>query len=449
MSIKTKKIIAVVCTFFLAAAVYIEAQNTVVSPYSRLGLGELQHSNMPHIRAKGGLGATDWSYRNLNITNPASYAYLRSASMNAGFNIQYNKLSDQDTDVDIWGGGMNSLVVGFPLINTINEMLEETYSDWRYGTVIGLQPYSTIGYEIESTGVDPELGEIRRSFEGSGGSQMLFAGQAIRYKNTSIGFNAGYLFGSLEQNRRMGFPNVSVHYANEFEDEIKMRSFYWKAGFLHNFILNRNEDNPYHDNRGKPIDYITIGAHGKAATNFTNNSNSLHLGRHIFANELVDTLFQADNLRSSGQLPPEFGFGASYVRHERFEIGFDIEAGLWSQYKNEAKREELKNSFRLGVGGSFTPDHQSITSFFQRVTYRGGLYYYRDPRVASGSQLTEYGLNFGASFPFIVQRQVSSLHTNFQIGRRGVDTALEEFFINLSFGFTVNDNTWFIKRRYD
>ena len=449
MSIKTIRIFTGVLGLLLAGIVLAEAQNSVVSPYSRIGIGELQDPNMTHIRAKGGLASTDWSYRNLNLTNPASYAYLRSASMNAGFNMQFNRLSDQESGVNIWSGGMNTLAVGFPLINTINEMLEETYSDWRFGSVIAMQSYSGIGYEVESTDSHPEIGEIRRNFEGSGGTQILFLGQAFRYKNTSVGFNAGYLFGSLEQERRVGFPDVSVHYANVFEDEIKMRSFYWKVGFMHDIILNRNLDDPYHDDRGRPIDYITIGAHGKAATNFTNISNSLHTGRHIFAAGAVDTLFQASDLRSSGQLPPEFGFGASYVRKNQYEIGFDFETGLWSQYENEAKAEELKNSFKVAFGGSYTPNHQSITSFFERVTYRAGFYYHRDPRVVSGTQLKEYGLNFGATFPFTVQRQVSSLHTSFQIGKRGVSGGLEETFINLSLGFTVNDNTWFVKRRFD
>ncbi|TVR83105.1 MAG: hypothetical protein EA409_03415 [Saprospirales bacterium] len=427
---------------------YGYSQNTIVSPYSRLGMGELFGNSMTNVRGKGGLSSTDWSYRNLNLANPASYSYLRAASLNAGFNIQYNRFSDDVSGVNIWSGGMNTIAIGFPLINTINEMLDQTYSDWRFGTVVALQPFSGIGYEVESIDSDPEIGRMRRNFRGSGGTQLLMLGQSVKFMNTSIGFNGGYLFGSIEQERLVSFLDAGVHYINGFNDDIKVRGFYWKVGLMHDIILERSDSDPYHDGRGRPLRYITLGAHGKAATNFTNTANSLYIAQHEFVLDR-DTLFSSSDLRSSGQLPPEFGFGASYVVKNKWELGFDIEMGLWSRYENEAKPEELKNSMRLAVGGSYTPNHESITSFFERVTYRGGIYYFKDPRVVGGDQLEEFGLNLGASFPFIVQRSVSSLHTSLQIGRRGISGGLQETFVNLSFGFTVNDNSWFLKRRFD
>jgi len=437
------------CLLFLGFALELKAQTSVVSPYSRIGVGELQSPDLSFLQGSG-LSSSFWSYRDLNLANPASYAYLRTASLNIGFNVQYNNLRDDNSSTDVWSGGLNTIAIGFPLINTVNELLEQTYSDWRYGSVIALQPYSGVGYDMQSTEIDAELGSVISEFSGTGGTQLAFIGQSIRYKNTSIGANLGYLFGSLEQSREVTFADLGFHYRNVFEDDIKTNGFYWKVGFMHDIILNRSDTDPYFDDRGKPLTYISIGLHGKPATGFNSKSNSLHMAQHL--SERIptrDTLLFVQDDKTSGQLPPEFGLGASYNIKDKLMAGFDIQLGLWSQYENDAREDELKNSFRMSVGGAYTPDHNSIHSFFERVTYRAGLYYYQDPRVANGQQLEEYGLTFGMSLPFIVQRNRSTMHTTFKLGRRGIDEGLRETFFNMSFGFTVNDNTWFIKRRFD
>lgn len=441
------KLYAVIC--LLLIPFIIDAQSSVVSPYSRIGLGQIHDQNLPHIKAKGGLGSTDWSYLNLNLTNPASYAFLRSASLNAGVNIQYNRLSDEDSGTNAWNGGLNYLAIGFPLINPVNEMMDQTYSDWRFGTVLALQPFSQVGYQIQSTEMDPEVGQVIRDYRGDGGSQIIFLGQAFRYRNTSLGFNAGYLFGSINQERIVEFSDQQVHYLNDFTDEIKMNGFYWKVGFIQDIILERSENDPYFDERGKPLRYITLGFTGKTATNFNNSTNTFHFGSHRNLPGIRDTLNYGTDVKSKGTLPPEFGFGASYNLKDKLQVGFDFSVGLWSNYENEAKDEDLDDSWKIAVGGTYTPDHQSIMSFFERVTYSGGVYYQKDPRSFGSDQLDEYGLSFGMTFPFIVQRRVSSLHTAFQIGRRSANEGLKETFVNLSVGFTVNDNSWFIKRRFD
>lgn len=434
----------------LGLSFQLMAQNSVVSPYSRIGFGELHSSDLPHIQANG-LSSSSWSYSDLNLTNPASYSYLRTASMNIGFNIKYNRLEDENSSTNIWSGGLNTIAIGFPLINTINELLDQTYSDWRYGSVIALQPYSGVGYDLRSEAMDPELGTVVSEFKGSGGTQLAFIGQSIRYLNTSLGVNIGYLFGSLEQSRLVSFPEAGIHYRNNYTDDIKTSGIYWKVGVLHDIILTRSETDPYFDERGKPLTFITLGAHGKPATGFNSNANSLYVAEHIGVvnPRPADTLFFNEDEKLSGQLPPEIGFGASYNVKDKLSLGFDIAMGLWSKYENEAKPEELKNSYKVSIGGNFTPDHNSIQSFFERVTYRAGLYYFQDPRTVGGEQLEEYGIRMGMSMPFVVQRNSSSLHSSFQLGRRGISEGLKETFFNISIGFTVNDNSWFLKRRFD
>jgi hypothetical protein len=66
----------------------------------------------------------------------------------------------------------------------------------------------------------------------------------------------------------------------------------------------------------------------------------------------------------------------------------------------------------------------------------------------SGS-IDNYGMTLGFGLPFSWQRKFSHMNVGLNIGRRAVDNILSETFVKLQFGFTFNDNEWFIKRKYN
>jgi hypothetical protein len=52
--------------------------------------------------------------------------------------------------------------------------------------------------------------------------------------------------------------------------------------------------------------------------------------------------------------------------------------------------------------------------------------------------------------PVILPRQQTSfVNLALEIGRIGADSPIEETYFRLSAGFTLNDNTWFYKRRFE
>ena len=121
----------------------------------------------------------------------------------------------------------------------------------------------------------------------------------------------------------------------------------------------------------------------------------------------------------------------------------------WSDYQDFEGNtsNELGNSFKINLGGEFTPDYSSVSSYLKRVTYRVGFSYEQTPYVINGNQLKDFGINFGWSLPV---GRFSSLDMAFKYGQRGdiQDNLIKEDYIKVYFGFNFNDQ-WFQRSKYD
>ncbi|MBR5335429.1 MAG: hypothetical protein IKV23_04060, partial [Bacteroidaceae bacterium] len=74
MAINYKKLLTLLTTLIVAVATY--AGNGINSPYSRFGLGILSDQSLAVNRQMGGLGYALRDARYINLTNPASIAYV-------------------------------------------------------------------------------------------------------------------------------------------------------------------------------------------------------------------------------------------------------------------------------------------------------------------------------------------------------------------------------------
>jgi len=103
----------------------------------------------------------------------------------------------------------------------------------------------------------------------------------------------------------------------------------------------------------------------------------------------------------------------------------------------------------LTFGGYYRPNYKSIDKYYQRMYYRFGFYYGDAPISVDSEQIKDYGLTIGFGMPFVYQKKFSHANIGFTIGRRGSGSIIEEQFAKMSFGFTFNDDEWFIKRKYN
>ena len=110
--------------FFLFFVTALFAQPKDNSPYSRIGLGENIYNSLS-ASGFGGLSAAYVDPLHVNLLNPASYAWLNTATFEAGLYAKHSTLSFGDESAKNWSGNLSHLVLAFPMHNNLNDVLSK------------------------------------------------------------------------------------------------------------------------------------------------------------------------------------------------------------------------------------------------------------------------------------------------------------------------------------
>lgn len=429
----------------LGFAVSSEAQTSGLSPYSRLGMGDVVNPFLTNVRNMGGTGIAFTDAYIVNPTNPASYSYLKSSAFEVGLNAKLAQLKDNTGSTNVWSGNINNLSIAFPMRNPINDILDRIEKKFNWGMGVHLLPHSLVGYNLESEETSEELGKHTRNYNGNGGSYKFLWGNAVNYKDISVGVHLGYIFGNIVNNKSIVFDELSVAYNDYFKTDYHVSGFIWDAGMLYTIKLNEKKSDE--DNK-KKLKKIVFGLTFKSSSSFNTTANILNISQQAQTG-LTDTLLNVSNKEGSGTLPGSYGFGVNYYNGNKWSIGVNYSAENWSNYKNEVNPSVLANSYRVSTGGFFKPNSGSYSSFFERVAYQFGAYYQKDPRSFQGQPLDSYGVTIGLGLPYVFKRKVSHANFGLDFGYKGQNSPLKEQYMKINFGFTFNDDSWFLKRKYN
>lgn len=166
-----------------------------------------------------------------------------------------------------------------------------------------------------------------------------------------------------------------------------------------------------------------------------------------------DTLVFLEDASGSGNLPGRFGVGVTLQKADEYQVGINAEVRTWEGFNLASKQEiglTYRNAYRLSIGGEWIPESGSFKQYLRKVRYRAGLFYEQDPRVIDGKEMDGVGLQLGFGFPVILPRQqVSFVEFAVEMGRRGELSIQQDNYIRLRLAATLNDNSWFFKRKYN
>jgi len=401
------------------------AQTIMNSPYSYLGMGEIQGSENATQMMMGGIGVSNSNGIYTNMVNPALLARNRWTNLEVGVNTEYKTLQDYRQQQKVFGGNYQSLNLTLPVTS-------------RWTMAIGIRPHSAVEYETRSyrrlnlLGVD----SLIYSYKGNGGVSKVSISNGVRiYKELYVGLQMDYLFGQV--NRNVATQNMSdgQYYKVQLEDLTSYSDFQFKAGFAYRANL-------------KPDLFLNLGA-------TLDLSSSLHANQvKRFATMDLSglTVINADTLEKSAafvqQIPVANRFGISLEKAAKWMVGVDYTYTDWSKVTNNLGRStKLPASHKVSIGGEFTPDVESISKYFKRTTYRLGASYEKTPYdfLGNGNYAVDKNLSFGVAFPL---RNLSFLNVAYQVGRRGsiTENGLEEQYHRLTLGLTFSD-LWFQKQK--
>jgi hypothetical protein len=429
------------------------AQPKLNSPYSRYALGDPGFRYFP---SQGGMGGQTTALQDpfhLNIQNPAGLAYLRTTALETGLYGQFSQYSTASSTNNVWSGNLAYFALGFTLRSPINELLDRDKRKWKYAMALSLTPYSNVGYRVARLDTFPDVGIVSNDYQGRGGTYQLGWHGAARRKNTSYGATLGWMFGrNLYETTAVfidSLPSIA-NFQDNFSEEFGVGGLVWNLGVQHNFVLSTVEND-----KNTPRKWITVGLSGHGNQRITARGDILRIRsreRTITSNPYIDgdTLFAALDSKSRIVLPAAFNIGVQFVKLDKLKIGGQFGFENWASYENGIRPETLRSTVSASVGVEIIPDIISYNNYLRRVRYRAGAYFRQDPRVVLNQNVNDVGLSIGMGFPLILPRQQTSfINVSVEAGRIGGGTLIAENYARLTLGFTLNDNSWFFKRRFE
>ena len=403
------------------------AQSTTNSPYSQFGLGDLTDQSVSFNKGMNGVGLGMHRGNEVNPMNPASYSSIDSLTFlfDAGMSGQITNYSENGKKFSGKSGGFDYVSALFRAFKNV-------------GVSFGVLPYSNIGYEYLQSGIldDRDETEVASQYSGEGGLHQMYIGAGFRpIKPLSVGFNLSYLWGDYSRSMAtVESSNLSV-LAKEYRADISS----YKLDFGVQFDLPLNKK-----------DYLTLAAVWSPGHSLKSDPECLIANVKTSISKADTTTYViSDGLK----IPTTFGFGVAYHHAQNLRVGADLHIQKWGSVDFPSytsgvyalKSGLLKDSYRLNLGGEWTPNPMA-RSVFKRIQYRAGVgmvtpYYYINGKEGP----KEFSASIGFGIPIANgYNNRSVLHISGQFVRRSADNLIKENMFRLNIGFTFNEK-WFAK----
>lgn len=430
-------------------------------PYTILGLGNIEDVNFASLSAMPGLSSTYHDAYSMNLQNPAASSYLAQTSFEAGGYYQFKTLKTATKTDRFHSGNLRYLALGFPLFNSLNKLNERKKRPYNLGMTISLTPYSTKGYDLTKKETIAGAGQVVSTFQGSGGTYKLQWGNSLRYDKLAVGFNLGYLFGKQKSKQEDTFADQSYEFANSFLNESRISGIVWNAGLMYDYILPQKEE---FDNKGKkikrPRTRVSFGLHGNSSNKVNIYTNSIYerVQTVISGNStgtITDTMAITNEQKGKITLPAEIGAGIMLAKDLSWKVGINYIYTGWSNYANTKQPANLNNSFRIALGAEWIPNFAApFRQYGKHITYRIGAFYEKDPRIVTGyDSWSKKAITFGMKLPLQPdldnRKLVSSVSISAELGQYGNSDFVQQNYFKINLGFTLNDNLWFYKSKYN
>ena len=415
---------------------------TTNNPSSRLGVGELA----PHAyAAQVGMGGIGIGFNDGHIaspTNPAALGALRFTSFQVGLGLDRSRLEADGVENTNLDGNLDYLSLAFPLQNSLQRVLDGVDSKWRNGMLLSLAPYSDIGYNVETSRDVEGLGQVETNALGSGGYYRLQWGNGFAYDDRLRGgVNLSYIFGRANAQREVE-PAGSDLAGTELTqtDALRARGLEAQFGIQYDVALGRNAAG-----RSRKL---TLGAAHTLGAELNGEASRFSTNAYFLGAGGVDTVTFATEFDQSVSLPSRSAVGAYYSDAGQIGVGVDVTRTAWSSFRNTlAPRQRLDDALGVAIGGEFVPDPKAFGQYWQLVRYRAGAYLNADPRPGVDA---ETGVSFGLGLPVVRPREeVSYVNLAVNAGRYGDAEGISQRYVRLTVGFTLTDNSWFYKRRFN
>jgi long-subunit fatty acid transport protein len=401
------------------------SQDNTASPYSYYGLGEIKFKGTHDVRAMGGVSVFNDSIQ-LNIANPGSISRLKTTAFTIGANSAFTTFNTNELSEKAQRTSIDYLAIAFPY--------------GKFGFTFGIMPYSTVGFKIINTAVQPDNTERNKINFGNGNINKLYFGAAYNItKKLSFGFDLGYNFGDITTEYVESiFSPVVLQLRSRERNNSKISGISLNTGFMYKTKISSKLDL----NAG-------LTYHPEAILNSENDRKLATIGYNISGVELISEEKDIAVNDTKLKIPTKFSFGLGISENKKWALGSEITFSNNSNMTNRfgtIQNVSFENSTKVAVGGFYVPKYDSFSNYLSRIIYRGGFRYENTGLVINNHSINDYAVTFGLGLPV----GLSKINLGVEFGKRGTTSngLIEENYVNVIVGLSLSD-IWFIKRKID
>lgn len=401
------------------------AQKTSSSPYSFFGIGDPAQIKSVEEIGMGLMGGTLNSEYQLSFTNPASYASLKWTTYVFSGGNKVTTIDDNLNKQTSSAASLTYLALGIPIKS-------------NQGIAFGLQLNTAVGYSLLDQKFEDDILVEDNLLTGSGGTNRVFFGYGYRFPfNLNIGVETAYVFGGIENsilNRRL-----NVLLATKHKTESYVKGFSYKLGAQYSKEITNSLK-------------LKLGVSAEMGNELTERGTEqlISLVNIGDSRELpVDTLSSID-YTAKIKSPIKTTLSAGIGRDNKWFVGADytfkdaveFTGGIY----DDITAYRYEKSSLVSFGGYYIPKFNSISSYWNRVTYRAGVNYKKLGLVINDTPIEEYGMSFGVSLPMGLK--ISNINVGFELGQRGTtdNNLIKENFYTFRLSLSLNDR-WFRKSK--
>jgi len=397
------------------------------SPISRFGIGQLFGPGLTRNEGMAGCGLAVPNSDHPNLINPSLLSFNRKVNLDIDLRYIYRDLSGPgDATLNDGGGGPAQLSFIIPISQ-------------RLSTAFGVRPKTFRDFvfaQKKYEGSD-SLGFRNR---GSGGiTQVWLAAGYELNKTISLGLEASYLFGTLQDSVSFGALPASSNFNFISIYKRKVSQFVFKPGIHLRIPVNASKST-----------YLALG--GTADLGNSIGFSEYRTFTIKGAGNQQDTL--QDGNKSSLKRSVTYSGGVSLFNPEVGSVSAEVD---WIDAAGENEENSIikpHNALAVRLGGEYTIGTKKSTRYLNIITFRGGLSYQQFPLQQGGKFIIDQKVSFGASFPIIRKEAKFSrplINLAVAYGHRGLKDStvgLEKYW-QVTVGFTLNDFLWFNRYRID
>jgi len=385
------------------------AQN-VSSPYSILGIGDIESDDYGRFAATGSAAVSRRAIGFYNFSNPASLTVMgyKSVNLDIAFRGRFSSFQTPGTDT------FTSVSKDF-IIKRITLALKVGKKN---AIAFGLKPFSSVNYQYQTiSAINDGDAEYGKYTSGSGGiyeSYFSFARELSQ--RLSIGATASWLFGSLQRDVNYYNPDYGL-------DIIRSENkFYYGAGLRAGVQYYSLPGKKWQHYIGATV-AATTNLNGQTTTNYTSSDS-------VIDKTVVNT--------TAFKMPLSFSAGYSVSNRKGLLISSQFSFDKWPTQKLTYTNSFTTDAFGFKAGIEYSKTHKINQRDIEDYYVGVGAKFEQSYLQVNNQKLNNYSIVVGGGKSV---SRVLSLNGSIEIGRRGSTSLnqIRENFTQFSLGITLKD----------